>query len=342
MSDSYSWAQMLSDFRSLGGVAENIEQRVGKYGNGIFPIDPAEPVRIGIPKQLLVDADHLILEEKNLVVSPAAGVDARVRAFHALYQRHFSWGADGRKSAEAFESDLKTLPIPLLERLRQLDLLNLEVRHQGPWSEVLRRCFLQSRKIIFQERKVSMPLIELINHCPQSPGYTMLNEGIGFTGTFPGEVTVNYSPTSDSLLRFLNYGFASQEPQAYSLGLNLELGGGRKLYVGFDPAGITNTDGLPVPTVENDGERRKLAHLKLGAERAPRMPRTLLRRALPDLAAADVDEIFDRIRNVNQIELINLLELADGVNTPICKMFRQAMLFQLRALTYCYGGRTDL
>ena len=72
------------------------------------------------------------------------------------------------------------------------------------------------------------------------------------------------------------------------------------------------------------------------------MPRTLLRKALSDLPVEAVDELFERIRNANLVELLNLLELSEGVNTPIGIEFRRALLFQLRALTHCYGVRTDL
>lgn len=340
MNTTYPWQQMLDDFRQLGGTAENIEQRAGQYGNGLFPVDPAQPVAIAIPSTLLVDTDHLVLDGVDLVVDPASGAPAKVCVFIARYQKHFSWGADGRRQVESFETALKTLPEPLLERLRQLRLLNLEVRHKGPWDEILRRHFLQSRRINYHERKVVMPIIELINHFPKSPGY-LINDGIQFKGSFTDEVSVNYSPTSDSLLRFLNYGFANQEPTAYCLPMHLKLNDGDIIHVGYDGGSINVVDKLPLPKVETQGKRRKLSHLRLGIERAPRMPRTLLRKALPDLPAPVADELFDRLRNANQLELCKLLELADGVNTPIGREFRQAVLYQLKAMTHCFGVRPD-
>ncbi len=340
MSETYSWVQMLEDFRQLGGIASNVEQRVGPFGNGIFPIDAAQPIAIEVPACLLVDADQLILDGEALVVNPNAEVPAEVREFVARYQKHFSWGADGRKNVDAFESSLKTLPAPLLQRLNQHRILNLAVRHKGPWIEVLRQHFLQSRRINYHDCKVSMPIIELINHSPKSPGY-LINDGIKIQGTFADEVTVNYSPTSDSLLRFLTYGFANQEPSAYSLPMHLKLNDGSTIHVGYDGGSINVVDKLPLPKVETEGKRRKLSHLRLGIERAPRMPRTLLRKALPDLPAPAADEIFDRIRNANQLALCNLLELAEGVDTPIGKAFRQAILYQMKAMTHCFGVRPD-
>lgn len=340
MNTLYTWNQMLDDFRQLGGCAENIEQRVGQYGNGIFPTDPAQPVNIAVPAALLVDADILVLDGENLTVDPASGVPTEVRHFIDRYQKHFSWGADGRKQVEAFEAALKGLPEPLLQRLQHIHLLNLSKRHKGPWLEVLRQRFLQSRRINYHERKVSMPIIELINHSPKSQGY-LINDGIQFKGRFSDEVTVNYSPNSDSLLRFLTYGFASLEPAAYSLPMQLKMSDGATLYVGNNTGATYNVDKLPLPKVEIGGNKRKLAHLLLSTERAPRLPRSVLRKVLCDLPKALADEIFDRLRNANQLELCNLLELADGDDTSITKEFRKAVVYQLKAMTHCYGVRAD-
>lgn len=337
---SWDWPAMLAQFRRLGGVAENIEQRVGPYGNGLFPIDPEQPIEIAIPARLLIDADHLVLEGDDLVVSPAAKAAPEVSHFIARYQKHFSWGADGRKGVEAFESALKTLPEALLQRLQQLHLLNLTNRHKGVWTEVLRQRFLQSRRINYHGRKVSMPIIELINHSPRSPGY-LINDGIQFKGTFDGEITVNYSPASDALLRFFTYGFASAEPGAYSLPMHLKLGDGRTVHVGYNIAEVTLIDKLAVPKVVTEGQRTRLSHLRLGLERAPRMPRTLLRKALPDWPVALVDEVFERVRSSNLLALTELLELAEGADTAIAREFRRAIRYQLKALAHCYGVRAD-
>ena len=276
---------MLDDFRALGGTAENIEQRRGQWGNGLFPIDPQKPVVIAIPAELLIDSDHLTLDGDDLVVGPQADAPDEVREFINRYQKYFSWGAEGRRNAEDFEKNLKTLPDALLTRLRQARLINLEARHKGSWPELLRKRFLQSRRINYHDRQVSMPIIELINHSSKSPGYA-INNGIQFKGRFSDEITVNYSPNSDALLRFFSYGFASQEPGAYSLPMHLKLRNAVTLHIGMETSKIEPRDKLPLPKAELDERRWKLAHLRVGMERAPRMPRTILRKGLPDLTAA--------------------------------------------------------
>ncbi len=341
MSNTYTWSQMLADFRALGGVADNVEQRQGRYGNGLFPIDPDKPARIIVPAQLLIDADQLVLDGENMVVAPAASVSADVREFIARYQRHYSWGADGKKTVEIFESGLKTLPESLVQRLQHHRVLNLPSRQKGEWTNVLRRRFLQSRCIHYHDRRVLMPIIELINHSPRSPGY-LIGNGIQFRGKFSDEVTVNYSRTSDALMRFFSYGFASAEPLAFSLPTSLKLAGGKTLHVGYDTQRVVTEGKLPVPTVSAEGNHLRVSHLRIGMENTPRIPRTLFRKALADWPHADVDEVFERVRGFNLLALTEFLELADGIESDIGRDFRTVVRLQLRTIAHSYGVRPEL
>lgn len=332
---------MLADFRQLGGVAENVEQRQGRYGNGLFPIDPERPIRIAVPAQLLVDADQLVLDGADLVVAPDAGVPAEIRAFIGRYQQHYSWGADGAKTVESFERALKSLPDAVLQRLRRYHVLNLAVRQKGDWTEVLRRRFIQSRCIHFHGRRVVMPIIELINHSPLSPGY-QIGAGIQFKGKFSGEISVNYSRTSDALMRFFNYGFVSAEPVAFSMPVSLKLNNGKILQIGYDTGRTAPATKLPVPAVSHEGARLRLSHLRIGMEQTPRMPRTLLRKALPDWTEAEVSEVFDRVRSFNLLALTDLLEAVDGLDSDSGRDLRAVLRSQLRGMAHCYGVRADV
>ena len=64
MSDS--WDFLLSEFRRLGGIAENICQKEGKYGRGIFPVNPNLKAKIFTPSKLLVKKDDIYLEDNKL------------------------------------------------------------------------------------------------------------------------------------------------------------------------------------------------------------------------------------------------------------------------------------
>ena len=49
------WDEMLDEFRSLGGIADNIRLGEGRFGRGLFPVDTSRPYRIHIPPSLLVN-----------------------------------------------------------------------------------------------------------------------------------------------------------------------------------------------------------------------------------------------------------------------------------------------
>jgi hypothetical protein len=332
---------MLDEFSSLGGVAHNVDQRLGCFGNGIFPIDPTEPILIKVPEHLLIDDKYLLLDGQDLVVSPEAGVSEEISSFHARYQKYFSWGADGRNHVETFETGLKGLSDSLISKLLHLKLLNLATRHKGEPEEVLRERFMQSRRINYHDRKVIMPIIELINHNSRSPSYEF-KSGIQYHGNFTDEVTVKYSSSSDAILRFINYGFAHNEPSAFCLPTYFKSGKGLSIEIHNEYGRSEVIDGLPLPIVERQGHLIRLSHLRLGIELMPRLPRLIFRKVLSELAEDKVDEIFDRIRNANLLALCDLMELTEGVDSAICKELRKAILFQIRALSHCYGVRNDL
>ena len=75
------WDAMLAEFRSLGGIAENICIKEGQFGRGLFPSDPSKPVDIYIPESLLIDVQHLHFAHHDLTVGPESPAGAREKAF---------------------------------------------------------------------------------------------------------------------------------------------------------------------------------------------------------------------------------------------------------------------
>ena len=333
-----AWDDMLAEFRRLGGIAENIEQRPGQYGNGIFPVDPSRPVEIFVPGRLLIDEDQYQLQGDELVINPALDIEPEVRGFLDSYQKQFSWGGSGRRDCERFEISLANLPTTVLDPLKKYRLLDVGSRHQDGLVSAAYRHFLVSRRINHQHRKVLMPIIELINHASGSPGY-VFDGGIGFKGTSSDEVTVNYSNHSDALMRFLTYGFASHELRAYSVPFQCKLGDGRRLVIGYDLADVVPGGGVGMPVVRCDARNITLSHLVIASERTPRLPRSVFREVLKELAQPVVDEIFDRVRGFNIQVLCDFLTLLDGLQQEVAQTFGKALRYQLWALSHCYGSR---
>ena len=87
------WGALLAELRALGGTAENIILRDGPRGRGLFPLNPANPVRLHPPPNLLVNAEDTEIRDGRLVIKASASIGARERAFFDSYQQDFSWGA---------------------------------------------------------------------------------------------------------------------------------------------------------------------------------------------------------------------------------------------------------
>ena len=62
------WDTLVEEFRGFGGTANNIIQRKGDFGLGLFPIDPAKPVELRVPDQLLVATDNIELKNGEIVL----------------------------------------------------------------------------------------------------------------------------------------------------------------------------------------------------------------------------------------------------------------------------------
>ena len=71
MVSTTDWHAFLEEFRHFGGRAENVIQRQGPLGLGLFPIDPSQPVELMVPQRLLVPADNVELRNGDAVIRGA-------------------------------------------------------------------------------------------------------------------------------------------------------------------------------------------------------------------------------------------------------------------------------
>ena len=88
-----NWEDLLTEFRALGGVADNVAIRQGSLGRGVFPVDPEKPVRLRAAPNLLVPSADTELRGGRLVVKASSNLGERERIFFERYQQEFLWGA---------------------------------------------------------------------------------------------------------------------------------------------------------------------------------------------------------------------------------------------------------
>ena len=337
MGSASDWHAFLDEFRAFGGKAENVMQRKGAFGMGLFPIDPAKPIELLVPDELLVPIDNIDLCEGDVVIKDDSAFPEGYGEWFRRYQANYSWGAEGRDNTTAFEEGLKALPNNVQLLMKRIGLYNAEKRFPGENAELeLMQRFIQTRCINRQERKVIMPMIELLNHSPSAKPYDMPEAGIAVSGLHDGEVLVKYS-VSDPIRRLLAYGFNAKEPLGFSIFLRLQHrdhkvvvqgGGGRQP---MKPCSIELKEDVVV-----------LQQPLLASSMRPKMPRTLFIQACRNIEGIDANELFDQIHQRNTQALVQLMRELDGVEGDIAQRLRTGCLDQLAALSEHIGQRDDI
>jgi len=332
---SWSWDEMLAEFRALGGTADNVERRAGPFGLGLFPIDPGRPILLNAPASMLVPKRHVRQVGDDLVVAEDSGLDARVRDFFTHYQRAFSWGVAASEKANDFAPQLSALPDEIQRAFARIGI-PIDA-HAGQLPTPFKR-FTKSRCIFHHNDVKFMPMIELLNHSPHYPTYDT-RDGVRVAGTFPEEVLVDYGP-ADSLSRFFSHQFISDEARAFSLPISLPIANGKTLVVGraIHERQMDNASAL-LPVSREEGDRVVLSHLLLGNERMPRMPRTIFRHLLPALGPEQADELFQLIVRANVLLLLSLLEVLEVHDSPMVRQLRAVVRLQLKGIAQSFGVR---
>ena len=98
---SKAFRALLDRFIALGGVAENICQREGDSGRGIFPIDSSLRAKIMTPKNLFVKSRDICLDGKKVVIKGTNNYTPEEIAFE-MYWNDYSWGNGGNNDSASF------------------------------------------------------------------------------------------------------------------------------------------------------------------------------------------------------------------------------------------------
>ena len=97
------WKELVAEFRSLGGTADNVALGEGPFGRGLFAIDPAKQVELRTPETLLVRSEDVEIRDGQLVAKASANLGERERAF---FDRRARGGTNLHQDAagDAFEA----------------------------------------------------------------------------------------------------------------------------------------------------------------------------------------------------------------------------------------------
>ena len=330
-----NWEDLLTEFRALGGVADNVAIRQGPLGRGVFPVDPAKPVRLRAPPNLLVPSADTELREGRLVVKASSNLGDGERKFFDRYQQEFLWGAGTLD--EMWQAQLRWTELPenVQEKLKDTGSV-LADRFAEPEAALCHRRYLETRQFRYLGTSVLMPMVELVNHSDDAVKFDTSN-GIGVECTSSDEVRVDYGP-DDCWTMAMTYGFCSARPRAYSLGAIFAFEG-LDIHVSRKFTQRKRINGVPVPQVDVEKNKVDFSFVMLGNIRDPKIPRTAFLHAAKTTPIKQPDELFDMIQHYNLIRLVEFLRVSDGLSQPLAVMLRGAAYRQLEALSAHFGRR---
>ena len=337
MGAAADWHAFLDDFRAFGGRAENVMQRKGNFGMGIFPIDPSKPVDLFVPSNLLVPLDNIELKDGNVVIKDDQNFPQGYSDWFYKYQDIYSWGAEGKERTLAFEEGLKALPENIQNLLKNCGLYNAEIRfpEKDTDNEILQR-FLLTRCINYQGKTVVMPIIDLVNHAPSAGPYDVKSGGVAIGGTHDGEVLVRYN-LMDPIRRLINYGFSAAEPTGFSIRCRIQHQENMVIVQGGK-----NDKPMQPCKVTFEKDRFIVQQPLLGSLQTPKLPRTLFIQACKDAEGINANELFDQIHQFNKIALIKIIRELQNIDGEVASLLKTGCLDQLIAQSHYFGVRDDM
>ena len=119
-----NWIKLVEEFRFFGGIANNVFQREGTHGLGLFPIDPNQIVELHVPDSLLVSTDNIELYDGKVLLKDHSFHPKGFGDWYQKFQAEYSWGAEAQTNIQSFENKLENLPRNLLKLLDKAGIIN--------------------------------------------------------------------------------------------------------------------------------------------------------------------------------------------------------------------------
>jgi hypothetical protein len=334
-SADWTWDEMLSAFRALGGTADNIRLGHGPLGRGLFSLDPARPVLLRVPEGLLFPIEEVEFVGERIRIRESARIANQKREFFERYENAFSWGGGGRQESEEYIAALDSLPSEV-RALLIADFAMGELLEGNP-VERTRKRFLTSRLIEWNGRDVVMPLIELANHHPMGFAYTRLGADLQVQGNARDEVLACYT-AQDSFGIFCGFGFAYPQPGAFSLPTNVTMEA-RELRIERDASRRVKRGDVWTPQINSRGNKLVLSFLMIGNPKSPKLSRGTFCGLMRQAGVSAPDEAFDLIVHVNAMKFLKLLGALAPHQGEMIVTLRKMARYQLEAMAHCIGTR---
>ena len=321
-----NWNFLLSEFSKLGGKAENITQKDGANGRGIFPINPNLKSKIFTPTKLMIKIDDIYLENNNLRIKKDEKYTKEIRNFFNFYQDNFSWGSGGKKTTESIEKGLLLFNSDLKNLIKKYVLVDLEERHKGDWNNVIKKQFLNARGIKIRNSVFIAPIWELVNHNVRSLPFILNTKGIS-TPNYPAsskEIRFSYSNISP-LKRFFSYGFFSEETIIFSIPFSITI---KNLNINISCKGKElNNDSMKI---DRSGNNIILEGLPIADLNHPRLPYLYFNEIFSKIGFQNIpQDLFSKILKLNISIRNKILKESQLTNNEVSKILIKLMGYEI-------------
>tara|TARA_B100001093_G_C26808211_1_gene1006422 strand:- start:811 stop:1806 length:996 start_codon:yes stop_codon:yes gene_type:complete len=323
------WEELITKFTHLGGVIENVQQKEGKNGRGIFAINKSEKSRIFVPSNLLINIDDI--EERNgqLFINDISNYDSEIREFFSFYEENFSWGNGGRKTCELFEKNLFILPSAVKELIKEYLLIDLDIRYKGNWDELILKQFLNSRKFFFSGKEKIAPVLELVNHEVKSLPYIRSEKGLSTPDYDPkdGEITHSYGYRSP-IKRLFDYGFYCEESIIFSYPFRLQIDN----YGNFLVCNGSEIIDDSMLSISNE-KQTCIQGLPIADINIPTLPKEYLMELIKkNSLKVSYDHLFAEIKNLNIKKRNILSKEIKNVDSYSAQLIKKTLEYELKAI----------
>lgn len=311
-----NWENTLSQFRALGGVADNVVLSEGIYGRGLFSIDFKMPINIAVPKDLLLPVDWLQIDRSNnLILTDACDWTNDKKAFYLNYLQDFGFTNDVKK--EIFNRQLEFYNLPESLKLILKGFGISESLFHKPDTISCLDAYKSSRRIMIDGKFVMMPLLELANHSEKSKTTFVVDSYTSICGKFSDEILVNYQIAGDATSMYQTYGFSTLKPYAFSGALAINVGS-KVIKIARYINLYNKIDKTNIPKVSVQGNEINLSFLVVGSLNDRSSPKKIFLKLMQEVGMPThiAGNVFNGIVNMNQQffkSLLNELKPLEGI-----------------------------
>ncbi len=216
---------LLERFTALGGVAENICQREGEHGRGIFPVDSSRRAKIITPRNLLIDRGKVCISRDQIYVKDSSQFSSKEKNFIEL-NYNYAWENGGNICATKFLKYVSMMPKSVKHQLLVCGFIGNDLLNNVPDENGVFKRFIDERVVSFEGNSVLASVWDLVNHSSFSPPLRITPHGVETPPIEPGsgEILHKYSGKNSPIGMWSKYGFACDCIVVYSIPLNVNLG----------------------------------------------------------------------------------------------------------------------